>query len=109
MIQNNLGAAYWTLAEIRDKAKNSARAIVAYEEALRVYTLERHPEDYAMIQNNLGAAYRSLAAVMAKKENLAKAINAYEKALKIYTAANYPLYHKRVTANLELTRQQMRR
>jgi tetratricopeptide (TPR) repeat protein len=61
-----------------------------------------------MIQSNLGAAYRSLAAVTDKKGNLAKAINAYEKALKIYTSAKYPLYHKRVTANLELTRQMMR-
>ena len=63
---------------------------MAYEKALRVYTLEGYPVDYAMIQNNLGAAYRSLADVMDRKGNLAKAIKAYDEALKIYTAAKYP-------------------
>jgi hypothetical protein len=61
-----------------------------------------------MIQNNLGAAYRGLAAIRDKKMNLTKALRAYEEALNIYTAAKYPLYHKRVAASLELTRQQMK-
>jgi len=38
-------------------------AIKAYKEALRVYTPERFPMDYAMTQNNLGAAYVTLAEV----------------------------------------------
>jgi len=92
---------------VRDKDKNLAEAIDAYEEALRVYTLEEYPVDYAMIQNNLGAAYRSLAEVKERAANLTKAINAYEEALKIYTAERYPLYHKRVAASLDLTREML--
>jgi hypothetical protein len=61
-----------------------------------------------MIQNNLGAAYRSLAEVRERGANLTKAINAYEEALKIYTAERYPLYHKRVSASLDLARQMVK-
>ena len=84
-----------------------ALAAGAYEEALRVYTLDEYPVDYAMIQNNLGAAYRSLAEVRERAANLSKAVKAYEEALKIYTAERYPLYHKRVSASLDLAREML--
>ncbi|MEM2930854.1 MAG: tetratricopeptide repeat protein, partial [Thermoproteota archaeon] len=77
------------------------KAIKAYEEALKVYTRERFPMDYAMTQNNLGNAYRTLAEVEDKAENCKKAIKAYEEALKIFTEKEFPETHHLVKLNLE--------
>ena len=91
MTQNNLGAAYGTLAGVEDKAENCKSAIQAYLQALRVSTLEQFPMDYAMTQNNLGNAYRNMAEVEDKAENCRKAIEACEKALKVRTLERYPM------------------
>ena len=40
-MQNNLGAAYGTLAEVEDKAQNCKLAIQAYLEALKIRTLDQ--------------------------------------------------------------------
>jgi tetratricopeptide (TPR) repeat protein len=89
MTQNNLGVAYRELSIVKDKAedkaKNYNKAIMAYDEALKVYTFDEFPYYYAGTQNNLGVAYQELSIVEGKAENCSKAINAYEKALKVYT------------------------
>ncbi len=56
--QNNLGAAYWNLAEVRNKEANLEKAINAYQEALKIRTVESYPTDYARTQNNIGACIR---------------------------------------------------
>ena len=38
----------------------------AYEEALKVYTLEEYPREYAMLQNNIGNIYAILAGLKIK-------------------------------------------
>jgi hypothetical protein len=53
MTQNNLGNAYWTLAEEEAKADNCKRARAAFQEALKVYSKEELPLDYQMVQDNL--------------------------------------------------------
>ena len=63
MTQNNFGNAYSTLGEVEAKAENCRLAIVAFQEALKVCTLDRWPMQYGMTQNNLGAAYQTLAEV----------------------------------------------
>jgi tetratricopeptide (TPR) repeat protein len=73
------GDTHWQLSQYQDKAENCKKAIGAYEEALKVYTLERFPMDYAMTQNNLGTAYWTLAEVEEKAENCKKAIGACQK------------------------------
>jgi tetratricopeptide (TPR) repeat protein len=78
--QNNLGTAYSTLAEVESKAENCQKAIQAYEEALKITTIDRFPMQYATTQNNLGNAYSTLAEVESKAENCQKAIQAYEEA-----------------------------
>ena len=75
-------------------------AVQAYEEALKVYTLDRFPMDYAMTQNNLGAAYSTLAAVEAKAANCKKAIEAYEEALKVFTEGDFPEIYPLIKGNL---------
>jgi tetratricopeptide (TPR) repeat protein len=76
---------------VRDKVDNLERAIQAYQEALKIRTLESYPIDYARTQNNLGGAYWSLAQVLDKRDNLDKAIQAYQEALRIFTLDRYPL------------------
>ena len=98
--QNNLGAAYSTLAEVEAKAENSRRAIGAYEEALKVYTRDRFPMDYGMTQNNLGNAYKTLAEVEGKAENSKRAIEACEEALKVRTRDRFPMDYAMTQNNL---------
>jgi pyrimidine deaminase RibD-like protein/tetratricopeptide (TPR) repeat protein len=96
----NLGIVCSTLAEVEDKAENCEKAIKAYEEALKVYTFNRFPSDYAMTQGNLGNVYGILAEEEAKTENCKKAISAYEEALKVYTFDRFPSDYATAQNNL---------
>jgi len=98
--QKKSGDIYWELSQYQDKAKNCKKAITAFEEALKVRTLERFPMDYAMTQNNLGAAYGTLAEVEAKAENCKKAITAFEEALKVRTLERFPMDYAMTQNNL---------
>ncbi len=84
------GDIYNKLSEYKERALNSKKAISAYEEALKVYTLDRFPMDYAMTQNGLGTAYVTLANVESKVENCKKAISAFKEALKVRTLGRFP-------------------
>jgi tetratricopeptide (TPR) repeat protein len=88
MTQSSLGIAYGTLAEIKDKAENCEKAIQAYQESLKVRTLEDFPMQYAMTQNNLGIAYGTLAKMKDKAENCNKAIQVFQESLKVRTLEN---------------------
>ncbi|NMG83596.1 MAG: tetratricopeptide repeat protein [Methanosarcinales archaeon] len=83
-----------------NKAKYMKIAIKAYNEFLKVYTLDSFPMDYAATQNNLGTAYRTLGEVEAKAENCKKAIKAYEEALKVYTLDRFPMDYAMTQNNL---------
>jgi hypothetical protein len=91
---------YSTLAEVRDREENCKKAIVAFQEALRVHTLERLPMQYAMTQNNLGSVYGTLAEVRDREENCKKAIVAFQEALRVYTLERFPDLHERTKKNL---------
>jgi tetratricopeptide (TPR) repeat protein len=101
--QNNLGNAYRTLGEVRDKEQNVQAAIAAYKEALRVRTFDAFPADYAATQNNLGVAYSTLGEVRDKEQNVQAAIAAYKEALRVRTFDAFPLLHGRTNVNLALT------
>jgi CHAT domain-containing protein len=88
MTQNNLGIAYRQLP-VGDRAANLQKAIACFEQALRVYTPEDAPFDYAGTQNNLGIAYRQLP-VGDRAENLRRAIACFEAALTVFTPEAYP-------------------
>jgi tetratricopeptide (TPR) repeat protein len=100
MTQNNLGAAYQTLAEVEDKAENSKRAVKAFLQALQVRTLDQSPMDYAMTQNNLGAAYQTLAEVEDKAENSRRAVEAFLQALQVSTLDLFPMDYAMTQNNL---------
>jgi len=75
------------------------RAIEAFREALKIYTLKKFPVEYAQTMNNLGASYRDLPAGIAEK-NLQKAIEAFKEALKIYTLKKFPVEYAQTMNNL---------
>jgi tetratricopeptide (TPR) repeat protein len=80
-IKHMEGTCYYRLALLRNKEINLTRAIHAFEEALKIRTLEKYPIDYAKTQNNMGIAYASLSWVQDRQLNLRNAIKAYEEAL----------------------------
>jgi tetratricopeptide (TPR) repeat protein len=82
---------------------NCKEAIKAFEEALKVFTLDKFPIQCAGTHSNLGNAYSTLAEVEDKAKNCAKAIAAYEEALKVRTAAEFPMDYAMTTENVGLT------
>lgn len=51
--QNNLGAAYQTLAEVRDKAQNAQLAKESYQRALRFFNQKEYPEAHKIVNRNI--------------------------------------------------------
>ena len=61
MIQNNIGTAYWNLAQYETPREHLQLAIIFYQEALRYRTPTNIPSAYAVTQNNIGTAYWHIA------------------------------------------------
>ncbi len=99
-LQNTLGMAYSNLPS-GDRETNLRAATVCYEAALRVYTKERYPKDWAMTQNNLGLAYRNLSSGD-RDTNVRAAIDCYESALKVYTEERFQMDWAMTQNNLGL-------
>ena len=72
-----------------NRAANLQKAIACFEQALRFFTPEAAPFDYAATQNNLGLAYADLP-VGDWAANLQKAIACYEQALRFRTPEAAP-------------------
>jgi CHAT domain-containing protein/tetratricopeptide (TPR) repeat protein len=98
LTQNNLGLAYQDLPT-GDRTANLAQAIDCYTQALRFYTAEDTPHDYAGTQNNLGNAYAVLL-TGDRAANLARAIDCYAQALRFFTAEDTPHDYARTQNNL---------
>ncbi|AFZ11142.1 hypothetical protein Cri9333_0142 [Crinalium epipsammum PCC 9333] len=83
--QNNLGTAYWHLAQQVDQqlcVQLLQQAIASYTEAFNYYNPKEEPLNWAMIQNNLGTTYWNLAQYEQSTTFLELAIKAYHQALK---------------------------
>jgi len=96
--QINLGNVYADLPT-GDRGVNLQRAIACYEAALRVYTEQDFPVEWARTQNNLGVAYRDLP-TGDRGVNLQRAIACYEAALRVYTEQDFPVDWARTQNNL---------
>jgi tetratricopeptide (TPR) repeat protein len=88
--QNNLGTAYWNLAQYQEPVNSLYQAIAAYKRALKIYTPDTEPLHYAMLQNNLGTAYWNLAQYEEPEDNLLLAVSAYRLALNYRTRDTVP-------------------
>jgi len=93
-----LGNAYSDLPT-GDREANLQQAIECYREALRVYTPEAAPFQYATTQNNLGTAYLRLP-TGDREANLQQAIECYREALRVYTPEAAPLDYAMTQNNL---------
>lgn len=97
MTQNNLGTALRSLGERESGTERLEEAV----EALKEFTRERVPFDWAGTQYNLGSALTSLGARESGTKRLEEAIAAYREALQEYTPESAPYWHNAAQRNLE--------
>lgn len=88
---NNLGNALQTLGERESGTGRLEEAVAAYREALKEWTRERVPLDWAATQNNLGNALQTLGARESGTARLEQAVAAYRAALEERTRERVPL------------------
>ncbi len=98
----NLGVEFYS-ASLGNRQENLSRAIAFYEAALRVYTEQDFPQDWAMTQNNLAIAYSELP-TGDRGANVGKAIKCYEAALRVRTEQDFPQDWATTQFNLALLR-----
>ena len=107
--ENNLGTAYWTLAQYqKNQAPSLQKTIAHYSNALEFYDVENYSMPHAMIQNNLGTAFWNLSqcetlghySLENSQDLLIHAITAYKVALLYRTPEALPLGHAATQNNL---------
>ena len=92
MTQNNLGNALHTLGERESGTERLEEAVTAYHEALKEYTRERMPLDWALTQNDLGNVLHTLGKRESGTERLEEERKAIGLAWGIYRAAGIDRY-----------------
>jgi predicted ATPase/class 3 adenylate cyclase len=96
--QVNLGNAYMSLP-IGDRAHHLQSGIDCYSAALRTFTEEDLPLDWATTQNNLGNAFSNLS-TSDRSRNLQSAIDCYSAALRVRTEKEFPRDWATIQINL---------
>jgi tetratricopeptide (TPR) repeat protein len=91
MMQNNLGNALRTLGQRESGTQRLIEAVEAFRDALKEWTRERVPLQWATTQTNLGNALWTLGESESGTEHLLEAVEAYRDALKEWTRARMPL------------------
>ena len=95
-----LGSAWRAIGDQRGDASALQKAVVAFQEVLKVCTRERDPFNWAVTQNNLGNALGVLGARQSDSANLNAAVVAFNEALKERTRARAPLDWAKTQSNL---------
>ena len=90
-LQMALGVALMAMGERESGTERLEQAVVAHTEALKEWTRERVPLNWAMTQNNLGNALMVLGRRERGTERLEQAVVAYTEALKEWTRDRVPL------------------
>jgi tetratricopeptide (TPR) repeat protein len=86
-----------------ESAQLLAASVSAFREALKVYTSEQFPENWARIQNNLGTALLRQGEQTSGAEStqlLAASVSALREALRVYTREQFPESWAMIQANL---------
>jgi tetratricopeptide (TPR) repeat protein len=97
---NLLGDSLLRLGELEPGSARLEEAVSAYREALKQYTRDRSPLQWAQVQNNLGNALRALGTREVGVRRLEEAVIAYQDALKEFTRERVPLDWAMVQSNL---------
>lgn len=93
-------------ANITDWRRDFIRlAIKSYQTALKKYTLDHYPINYAKTQNDLGNFLASLAEIEDKADNCKLAIFAYKESLEIFSSELFRFNYSQVNFNLGLAHQ----
>ena len=85
-----LGNVLATLGGRDSEPERLRRAVGACTEALKVYTRERTPLQWAATQSNLGNALQTLGRRESEPERLKQAVHAYTEALQVFTPKEMP-------------------
>ena len=94
-----LGLTLQTLAQFGQARIQDA--IQAYHRALRVFTRDSHPQEYAVLHNNLAVAYLSIPAHDQQgKMREALAVQSFEEVLKVITLVDHPNEYAMAQNNL---------
>jgi tetratricopeptide (TPR) repeat protein len=94
---NVLGIALQTLGERESGTARLEEAVVVFREALKEFTRERAPFQWAKTQNNLGNAFSALGERDSGTTRLEQAVAAYDEALKEFTRERMPLRSAMIT------------
>ena len=86
-----VGVALYTLGERESGTLQLRKAVEAVSQALKEWTREHAPLEWAMTQNNLGNALSALGARERDTVRLEEAVYAYSQALREYTRERAPL------------------
>ncbi|WP_026100533.1 hypothetical protein [Fortiea contorta] len=97
--QMNLGLVLQSLVPLN--LARIADSIQAYHEALRVFTWEKYPQEYAILYNNIAIAYLSMP-LASEREYLRQglAVQSFETALKHITLIDHPREYAMLQNNL---------
>jgi tetratricopeptide (TPR) repeat protein len=98
-LEMNLGLAKHTLAPTGKSRLNDS--VAHYHRALRTFTRERYPAEYATLHNNLATAYLAMpSSDQSGKLREALAVQSFEAALQIVTLEDYPNEYAMLQNNL---------
>jgi tetratricopeptide (TPR) repeat protein len=98
-IKRNIGICYHRLSLEENKAKNLKKAILSYEEAIKIWEQSGINHAYAECYIYLGDAYWALSEVENKEDNLIESLKAYDEALQMYPENSY--YYLKVESRRE--------
>ncbi len=105
-LQDELCVTYRKLAEVEEGIDNSRRAIEAGENALNIYNLKDHPQEFARAKTNLGSAYLTVAQLANRPPDryysCKRAIASYQEALVVYSKDRFPEEFALVKNNLAM-------
>ena len=84
------------------RGNNVREAVKCYKKALKFFSRDEYPVDYATTQNNLGNAYTDLPSATAEEraKNVRSAIACFKAALEIYAKDEYPVDYAMTQNNL---------
>ena len=89
--RRTISASRFELGERESGTARLEEAVAAYRDALKEWTRERVPLDWAMTQNNLGNALETLGERESGTARLEEAVAAYREALQEWTRERVPL------------------
>jgi tetratricopeptide (TPR) repeat protein len=100
-ILTDIGTQYVEFSRITDNEEELLKqAIKSFDEALGIFTKEKHPKAYAKARHNLGFAYSNLSDIRNQDKNLKEAIRAFQDTLTVYRKEKFPIDYGRTQNNL---------